>query len=145
MNLDMWSEVARSVALFLAGMGTGMISLEVWHRRTTTDNPRLNIVLAAAILAVVTGGSLLGVWNSYAMRDQAQCQANVNERFLEVLRGNAELATQQRENLDETIAELAEGKGDQDAGAILREYLDQQEHIEAHREDYPKPPEEVCG
>lgn len=143
MNVAVWAEVLRGVALFLAGYGAGMVTMTLWNRRIGERVP-LNRVVAVAILAVVMGGSLMGVWNSYQMREQAACQSEVNRQFLGSLSSNVDLNRANRDNLDSTIERLAEADPDDDGREVLADYLAEREHIESERETYPPLPEEVC-
>lgn len=139
----MWAEVARGLVLFLGGYGAGMVTMALWNHRVG-ERISLNRVLAAAILAVLMGASLLGVWNSYQMRDQAECQSQVNRQFLEALSSNVDLNRANRNALDSAIEQLAEDKEGQ-GRQILADYLAERERIEEQRESYPPLPEEVCG
>ena len=141
--MEAWAEVARGLALFLGGYGAGLVSMALWHRRAG-ERVSLNRVLAVAIMTVVTGASVLGVWNSYQMREQARCQSEVNAAFLGALSVNTEVNQANREALDSAVARLAESEPEQ-APVILNEYLAEREQIEKQREDYPPLPEEVCG
>lgn len=140
---EVWAEVVRAVAIFLAGYAAGMVTMVMWNRRVG-ERVQLNRVLAVAILVVVMGASLLGVWNSYQMRGHAQCQSGVNRQFLEVLSSNTEVNQSNREALDTAIERLAEDT-DNDRREILGDYLSERERVEEQREEYPPLPEEMCG
>ena len=143
MTLETWAELVRMFAVFIAGFAGGMVLMAVWHHRAG-ERVTLNRVLAVSIFLVVAGGSLLGVWNSYAMRAQAECQSQVNAAFLETLSVNTELNSANRDNLDSTIERLAEAGPDDDGRGILADYLAERDRIEEQRRAYPPLPEEVC-
>lgn len=140
----MLGEVARALAVFLAGYGAGLVSMAMWYGRGQRP-VSLNRVLAVAILVVVTGGSLLGVWNSYQMRSQAQCQADVNGAFLSALKTNTDAAEQDRDNLDSTVERLVSRSDGDSSEDILRDYLAERERADGQREAYPALPEHTCG
>lgn len=143
MNIDVWAEVARAFAIFIAGFAGGMVTMAIWHHRAG-DRVTLNRALAVAIFVVVSGTSLLGVWNSYHMREQARCQSQVNGAFLETLAVNVELAAEDRENLDGTVERLVDREAGDSSSSILADYLAERDRIERQREEYPELPQEVC-
>jgi len=107
--------------------------------------------LAAGILVVSLVAVALGVYNAHVDRQRAaydaaraDCQTDINRQFLDTLKHNTELTTQDRENLDETITRLVEADPAEDNRDILRDYLEAREQSDEERENYPPLPDEVC-
>lgn len=136
-----WTQVVWLIAMFAAGAGVGVAVFALLRRRQG-ERVTLNHTLGAAILAAAVGATVLGVYNSVSLWEQARCQAQVNRAFLSTLTGNAELAERDREALDEVFRRLAEEEGV--SPEVIREYLAVRTVTEDERDEYPPLPQEVC-
>jgi len=96
-------------------------------------------------LVLIATSLIYSAWMNFQVDARAQCQADLNGQFLEVLENNAAVASADRDNLAETIAALGDADSAAESRTILDEYETRRGAIDADREEYPPLPRDVCA
>lgn len=101
--------------------------------------PAMSRRLGVGIVVLGVGVAGWSAWSEYVNGQRAECQAEVNARFLQVQIDRAALADGDRESLARLVDAVVNARTGADSRAALRRYLDEKRERDTARDELPLP------